>query len=158
MSLYFLNFNFSQLKLSVSDFFVQSCANTFKNTSRKYCHIIHCDSITEKYEARTLFLPNLGLGIILSFKFYFFKNLVNFYRYRASQKNPILAPARACELTCIFGEIDYKLTTLDLYKGETRTPEFLKINPAHCVPTLKDGDLGSENFEFDILQCTCITT
>ena len=79
MSLYFLNFNFSQLKLSVSDFFVQSCANTFKNTSRKYCHIIHCDSITEKYEARTLFLPNLGLGIILSFKFYFFKNLVNFF-------------------------------------------------------------------------------
>jgi len=54
---------------------------------------------------------------------------------------PTSAPARACELALLFAKIDYKLTTLDLYKGETRTPEFLKINPAHCVPTLKDGDL-----------------
>lgn len=60
-----------------------------------------------------------------------------------TDKNPVAAPARACELTLLFGEIDYELTTLDLYKGETRTPQFLKINPAHCVPTLKDGDLGS---------------
>ena len=54
---------------------------------------------------------------------------------------PTSAPARACELTFRMAGIDHKLTTLDLYKGETRTPQFLAINPAHCVPTLKDGDL-----------------
>lgn len=36
-------------------------------------------------------------------------------------------------------ELDIKLTWLT--RGEHRSPEFLKINPAHQVPALKHGDL-----------------
>ena len=53
---------------------------------------------------------------------------------------PILA--RACEATFKFAKVDFKLTDLDLFAGEQNKPEFLAINPAHCVPTLKDGDFS----------------
>merc|ERR1711990_727493 len=56
--------------------------------------------------------------------------------------HPISPPARACEATFKFAKVDFKLTDLDLFKGEQNTPEFLAINPAHCVPTLKDGDFA----------------
>merc|ERR1711974_201213 len=54
--------------------------------------------------------------------------------------HPISPPARACELALLFGGIEHKITTLDLFGGEQLKPEFLAINPQHCVPTLKDGD------------------
>jgi glutathione S-transferase len=36
---------------------------------------------------------------------------------------------------------DYELVELDWRKGETRTAEFLRINPRGQVPVLQDGDL-----------------
>jgi len=56
--------------------------------------------------------------------------------------HPISPPARACEATFKFAKVDFKLTDLDLFAGEQNKPEFLAINPAHCVPTLKDGDFS----------------
>lgn len=35
-------------------------------------------------------------------------------------------------------DIEYK--ALNVHQGETRTPEFIAINPQHTVPTLVDGD------------------
>ena len=32
------------------------------------------------------------------------------------------------------------MKTCDLMKGEHMTPEYLKINPQHTIPCLKDGD------------------
>eukprot|EP01060_Flectonema_neradi_P026045 TRINITY_DN3489_c2_g2_i1.p1 TRINITY_DN3489_c2_g2~~TRINITY_DN3489_c2_g2_i1.p1 ORF type:complete len:276 (+),score=51.97 TRINITY_DN3489_c2_g2_i1:81-908(+) len=36
--------------------------------------------------------------------------------------------------------IDYELRDVDLMKGETRTPEYLAMNPLHTVPMIKDSD------------------
>merc|ERR1712242_567342 len=55
--------------------------------------------------------------------------------------HPVSPPARACELLAKLLKLDVKVTTLDLFNGDQMKPEFLAINPAHCVPTLKDGDL-----------------
>lgn len=35
---------------------------------------------------------------------------------------------------------DYEIVPIDLQKGEHKTPEFLKINPAGMLPALVDGD------------------
>ena len=40
----------------------------------------------------------------------------------------------------MLAKADFKLTEVDLFKGEQNKPEFLAINPAHCIPTLKDDD------------------
>ena len=37
--------------------------------------------------------------------------------------------------------LPYEYIKVDLAKGETRQPEYLKLNPAGKVPTLVDGDL-----------------
>ena len=52
----------------------------------------------------------------------------------------ISPPARACELVLLLEKIEHKLTTVDLFAGEQKKPDFVAINPAHCIPTLKDGD------------------
>lgn len=38
-------------------------------------------------------------------------------------------------------EVPFESVTVDLLKGEQRTPDFLKLNPAGQVPVLVDGDL-----------------
>jgi len=50
------------------------------------------------------------------------------------------APCRICYMTCELLGIDYKMITCDLMKGENMNPEFLKMNPQHNIPTMKDGD------------------
>lgn len=37
--------------------------------------------------------------------------------------------------------IPYKLTKVDLMKGEQKKPEFVAMNPAAAIPVMKDGDL-----------------
>ena len=44
---------------------------------------------------------------------------------------------------CLGVEYNFKLT--DLMKGEHMTPEFLKMNPEHNIPTVVDGEF---NFNF----------
>lgn len=37
-------------------------------------------------------------------------------------------------------KVDLNLKEVNFMEGETRKPEFLKINPEHTVPVLVDGD------------------
>jgi len=53
----------------------------------------------------------------------------------------ISAPCRAVEMVANLCGCDVNMKTVDLQKGEQMTPEFLAINPQHCVPTLVDGDV-----------------
>ena len=48
-------------------------------------------------------------------------------------------PCRAAFLVAKAIGLDYNMKELDLVKGEQRTPEFLKMNPAHTVPVMVDG-------------------
>ncbi len=52
-------------------------------------------------------------------------------------------PTRSIRVRWILQElaVDFAPITIDLTKGEHRSPEFLKINPAGRVPVLIDGDL-----------------
>ncbi|KAA0185870.1 Glutathione S-transferase delta 1 [Hyalella azteca] len=54
--------------------------------------------------------------------------------------HPVSAPCRSCQLTAKALGLKLNLKFLDLMKGEQNNPEFLAINPEHCVPTLVDGD------------------
>ena len=51
------------------------------------------------------------------------------------------APCRGPMLTAKALGIELNLKILDVLVGEQNKPEFLAINPQHCVPTLVDGDL-----------------
>ncbi len=73
------------------------------------------------------------------------------------------APTRNLFLVCDAIGVEYKIHVIDLFKGENRTPEYLKVpsqfhyfffsfvilfiplfeiqmNPQHTIPTLKDGN------------------
>ncbi len=43
-------------------------------------------------------------------------------------------------LTLEVKALQYKSTLIELFKGENRTPDFLKMNPRGKVPVLRDGD------------------
>ncbi|XP_037953511.1 glutathione S-transferase 1-like [Teleopsis dalmanni] len=49
-------------------------------------------------------------------------------------------PSRAVMLTAKALELDLELRPINLIKGEHLTPEFLKINPQHTIPTLIDDE------------------
>jgi glutathione S-transferase len=51
-------------------------------------------------------------------------------------------PSRAVWMGIRQLNLDINLKTVDLRSGEHLKPEFLKINPAHTVPTIVDGDLS----------------
>ncbi|XP_043199522.1 glutathione S-transferase 1-1-like [Amphibalanus amphitrite] len=50
-------------------------------------------------------------------------------------------PCRAVYLVAKAIGLDYTFNKVDMQAGQHRSPEFLKMNPAHTVPTMKDGDL-----------------
>merc|ERR1712141_981188 len=50
------------------------------------------------------------------------------------------APCRIPYMTCEVLGLDYKMVNCDLMKGDHKTPEYLKMNPQHTIPTMKDGD------------------
>ena len=35
--------------------------------------------------------------------------------------------------------VDYTYVSVNPMQGETKTPEFLAMNPTHTIPTIKDG-------------------
>lgn len=47
--------------------------------------------------------------------------------------------SRSVLLCCRYLDIDIEVKILDLMKDEQSTPEFLQINPQHCVPTIDDN-------------------
>ncbi|EDX08611.1 GD24922 [Drosophila simulans] len=49
-------------------------------------------------------------------------------------------PSRAVLLTAKAIGLDLELRPINLLKGEHLTPEFLKLNPQHTIPTLIDGE------------------
>lgn len=46
--------------------------------------------------------------------------------------------SRSVLLCCRFLKLDVEVKILDLMLDEQSSPEFLKINPQHCVPTIDD--------------------
>ena len=50
-------------------------------------------------------------------------------------------PCRGVYLAAKAIGLDYTFHKVDMNAGEHKSPDFLKMNPAHTVPTLKDGDL-----------------
>ncbi|XP_026759797.1 glutathione S-transferase 1-1-like [Galleria mellonella] len=56
--------------------------------------------------------------------------------------NPGSAPCRAVLLTVRALNLDVNQKLTDLMKGEHLTPEYLKINPQHTIPTLVDDDFS----------------
>uniref|UniRef100_W6MEZ5 Glutathione-S-transferase-like-1 protein n=1 Tax=Coenobita clypeatus TaxID=474045 RepID=W6MEZ5_9EUCA len=50
-------------------------------------------------------------------------------------------PCRSVMLTAEAVGVKLNLKKVDIFKGEQMKPEFIAINPQHCIPTLVDGDL-----------------
>lgn len=55
-----------------------------------------------------------------------------YYMPACSSSRGVLLTAKALGL-----ELNLKFT--DVPKGETRTPEYLKMNPQHTIPTINDN-------------------
>ena len=51
--------------------------------------------------------------------------------------NNVCPGARACRILLRHLETDYSEVSVDLNAKEQMSDEFLKMNPDHCVPTLK---------------------
>ena len=51
--------------------------------------------------------------------------------------NNVTPGARACRVLLRHFDVDYSEVSVDLKEKEQMEPEFLKMNPDHCVPTLK---------------------
>uniref|UniRef100_A0A1I8PIY9 Uncharacterized protein n=1 Tax=Stomoxys calcitrans TaxID=35570 RepID=A0A1I8PIY9_STOCA len=51
-------------------------------------------------------------------------------------------PSHAVVMTAKALGIELNIKVLDLYAGEHMTPEYLKYNPQHTIPTLVDGDFS----------------
>lgn len=55
---------------------------------------------------------------------------------------PGSAPCRAVLMTAKAVGVDLNLKRVELMAGEHLTPEYLKINPQHTIPTLVDGEFS----------------
>jgi len=60
---------------------------------------------------------------------------------------PMSAPCRSVIMLAKELNIPLNLKKLDLMAGEHRKPEFIKINPQHCVPTMVDNSTGLTMWE-----------
>ena len=49
-------------------------------------------------------------------------------------------PARAVTIFCSAARIPHEVVSVRVGRGDTRTPEFVKINPRMRVPVIMDGD------------------
>lgn len=49
-------------------------------------------------------------------------------------------PCRVASLVLDALKLEHEYKRVDLMAGEHKTPEYLKLNPQHTVPTLQDGD------------------
>ncbi len=56
---------------------------------------------------------------------------------------PLSQPTRSVLMLCQEAKIDYNFILVDALKGDTRKPDFRKINPAGLVPVINDN---GENF------------
>ncbi|KAJ4975990.1 hypothetical protein NE237_001096 [Protea cynaroides] len=57
----------------------------------------------------------------------------------------VIAPpyASSCKrvLVCLIEkEVEFEITPIDIYKGDQKSPEFLKLQPFGVVPVIQDGD------------------
>lgn len=50
-------------------------------------------------------------------------------------------PARAVKCLIDLGKLEVKYVTLDVIKNETRSKEYLSLNPLGKIPFLVDGEL-----------------
>lgn len=55
---------------------------------------------------------------------------------------PLSTPFRAVEIFLKLLNISYEVISTNPLKGETRTPEFLAINPLGQIPTIQHGDFA----------------
>jgi len=55
---------------------------------------------------------------------------------------PGSSPCRSVLLTAKALGLELNLKPMDLHHNDHMKPEFLKINPQHCIPTLVDGDFA----------------
>lgn len=53
---------------------------------------------------------------------------------------PASSPCRAALLTAKAVGLELNLKELNLMAGEQMKPEFVALNPQHCVPTIVDED------------------
>lgn len=52
---------------------------------------------------------------------------------------PASAPCRAVAMAAECAGVEYTYHTVNPMNGETKTAEFLAMNPTHTIPTIKDG-------------------
>ncbi|XP_052863606.1 glutathione S-transferase 1-like [Anopheles cruzii] len=55
--------------------------------------------------------------------------------------NIIAPPCRVVLLFAKWLKLDVNLIEMDILKRDHYKPEFVKLNPQHCIPTLVDGDI-----------------
>jgi glutathione S-transferase len=58
---------------------------------------------------------------------------------RTLYHSPFSPFSRSVLLLCRYLNIDLEVKELNLLEEEQMSPEFLKINPQHCVPTLEEN-------------------
>lgn len=75
------------------------------------------------------------------------KEFVYFLIIRGSKMIPVLyylPPSPPCRAILLLGKmlgIDFELKVINILEGEQMKPDFVELNPQHCVPTMDDHGL-----------------
>jgi len=75
--------------------------------------------------------------------------------------HPVSQPTRAVFWFMLINGIPYKFKKFDPLSGETRTPEFLRVNPSGTIPVLIDHDAttsSSSKEPFALYESVAILT